>query len=52
MAIARDCHSSYLWTESFEGPDFYPKLGYQKFAVKEDFPLGHRRTGFMKRLAA
>lgn len=52
QAIKRGCHSSYLWTESFEAPDFYPKLGYQKFVVKEDFPFGHHRTGFMKRLAA
>jgi GNAT superfamily N-acetyltransferase len=52
LALERGCHSSYLWTESFEAPDFYPKLGYQKFAMNEDFPTGHRRTGFMKRLAA
>ncbi len=52
LALRRGCHSSYLWTESFEGAGFYPKLGYQKFVVKEDFPIGHQRTGFMKRLAA
>ena len=52
LARERGCHSSYLWTESFEGPNFYPKLGYQQFVVKEDFPLGHQRLGFMKRLAA
>ncbi|MDE1900435.1 MAG: GNAT family N-acetyltransferase [Alphaproteobacteria bacterium] len=49
-AVERGCHSSYLWTESFEGPDFYPKLGYQSFVVKPDFPRGHQRIGLMKKL--
>jgi GNAT superfamily N-acetyltransferase len=52
LAVERGCHSSYLWTEDFDAPDFYPRLGYQKFVVNEDFPLGHQRIGFMKRLAA
>jgi len=51
-AVQRGCHSAYLWTESFEGPAFYPKLGYKEFVVKHDFPIGFTRTGFMKRLAA
>ncbi|MDX9689575.1 MAG: GNAT family N-acetyltransferase [Proteobacteria bacterium] len=51
-AITRGCHSAYLWTEDFEGEGFYPKLGYQQFVEKADFPNGHRRIGFMKRIAA
>jgi len=51
-ALRRGCHSAYVWTESFQGPNFYPKLGYKKFVVKDDFPIGHQRLGFMKRLAA
>lgn len=51
-AIKRGCHSAFLWTESFEGPAFYPKAGYKEFVVLDDFPIGHQRTGFMKRLAA
>jgi len=50
IALKRGCHSSYLWTESFQAPAFYQKLGYQKFVVKEDFPVGHQRIGFRKRL--
>ena len=50
VALDRGCHSAYLWTESFEAPDFYPKLGYLPFVVKDEFPLGHQRIGFMKRL--
>ena len=52
LALTRGCHSSYLWTESYQAPEFYKKLGYQQFAVNEDFPVGYRRIGFMKRLAA
>ncbi len=50
LAQKRGCLAAYLWTESFEAPDFYQKLGYQKFVVKEDFPIGHQRIGFMKSL--
>ena len=50
LALKRGCLAAYLWTESFEAPDFYQKLGYQKFAVKEDFPVDHQRIGFMKSL--
>lgn len=50
-AVRRGCHSAYLWTESFEGPAFYPKLGYEKFVTKTDFPIGFSRIGFMKRFA-
>ena len=51
-ALKRGCHSAYLWTQSWEGPDFYPKLGYKKFVVNEEVPRGHQRTGFMKQKAA
>ncbi len=49
-AQKRACHSAYVWTESFQGQDFYPKLGYKKFVRMEDFPIGHQRIGFMKKL--
>ncbi len=48
----RGCHSAYLWTQDFEAPRFYEKLGYTRFVVFEDFIPGHQRIGFMKRLAA
>jgi len=51
-AVKRGCHSAYLWTESFEGPDFYSKLGYKEFVTKTDFPNGFSRIGYMKRLAS
>jgi GNAT superfamily N-acetyltransferase len=51
-AKKRGCVGAYLWTESFQGEGFYPKLGYKEFVRMDDFPIGHQRIGFMKRLAA
>ncbi len=51
-AVRRGCHSGYLWTESFEAPAFYAKCGYKKFVTKADFPVGHARIGFLKRIAS
>lgn len=51
-ARLRNCAGVYLWTQSFQAPGFYEKLGYEKFVVISDFPRGHQRIGFMKRLAA
>jgi GNAT superfamily N-acetyltransferase len=51
-AAERGCCAACLLTESFQAPGFYEKQGYQKFVVQEDFPPGHQRIGFMKRLAA
>jgi len=50
-AVRRGCHTSYLWTHSWQGENFYPKLGYESFVVWDNVPTGFRRTGFMKRLA-
>ncbi len=51
-ALRRGCHSAWLWTEEYEGLNFYPKLGYKQFARMPDFPTGYQRFGFMKRLKA
>jgi len=51
-AIKRGCHSCYLYSGSFQAPQFYPKLGYKEFVVMQDFPVGHQRIGFMKRLVS
>jgi len=48
-AIAFGCHSSFLDTFSFQGPDFYPKFGYQEFA-RLDYPPDHQRIFFRKQL--
>lgn len=51
-ARKRGCAGAYVWTESFQGENFYPKLGYTEFARMDDFPIGHQRIGFMKRLVS
>jgi GNAT superfamily N-acetyltransferase len=48
-AIEFGCHSSWVDTFSFQGPDFYPRLGYREFA-RLDYPPGHERIFFRKPL--
>lgn len=50
-ALKKGCHSVFLWTQDFEAPGFYEKLGYSRFVVFEDYIPGHQRIGFMKQLA-
>jgi GNAT superfamily N-acetyltransferase len=40
----------YLWTQSWQAPEFYSKLGYEQFAEFDNFPPGHKRLGFRKYL--
>ncbi len=51
-AKKRGCIGVFLWTQSFDAPAFYEKLGYELYATFDDFPIGHKRFGFRKRLAA
>ena len=48
-ALAFGCHSAWLDTFSFQGPEFYPRLGYREFA-RLDYPPNHNRVFFRKRL--
>ena len=48
-ALALGCHSAWLDTFSFQGPEFYPKFGYREFA-RLDYPPGHQRIFLQKRL--
>lgn len=50
-ALALGCHSAWVDTFSFQGPDFYPKLGYREFA-RLDYPPDHQRIFFRKQLSA
>jgi len=40
----------YLWTQSWQAPGFYSKLGFESFVVFENCPPGHQRLGFRKYL--
>ncbi|MEM6818137.1 MAG: GNAT family N-acetyltransferase [Pseudomonadota bacterium] len=41
----------WLWTQSWQAEHFYRQLGYCEFTRFDDFPIGHTRIGFRKRLA-
>lgn len=50
-AIAFGCRSAHVDTFSFQGPDFYPRFGYEIFGTL-DYPPDHKRIFFKKRLRA
>jgi ribosomal protein S18 acetylase RimI-like enzyme len=35
-----------VWTQSWQAPEFYKKLGYEEFAVLDDFTPGRKRYAF------
>lgn len=47
-ALARGCQFSHLDTFSYQARPFYEKLGYEVFAVLDNYPPGHQRF-FMKK---
>lgn len=51
-AKARDLKLTgiYLWTQSWQAPGFYKKLGLEQYCEFKDFPPGHTRFGFRKYL--
>jgi len=49
-AVRHSCFNAYVFTYSFQAPEFYQHLGYEVFAELEDFPPGHRRYFLKKRL--
>ena len=51
-ARKNDCIGIWLDTFSFQAPEFYRKHGFVEFAKVEDFPPGHQRFFFQKRLNA
>jgi len=50
-AIAFGCHSAYVDTFSFQGPEFYPRFGYKVFGTL-DYPPDHKRIFLQKKLIA
>lgn len=49
-AVRHGCFNAYVFTYSFQAPEFYQHLGYEVFGELEDFPSGHRRYFLKKRL--
>lgn len=50
VARARGCLGIWLDTFSFQAPGFYEKLGFQRVGRIDDYPPGHNRSFFQKRL--
>lgn len=49
-ARARGCHSAWLDSFSFQAPEFYRRHGYGEFGKLADYPRGHARHFFAKKL--
>jgi GNAT superfamily N-acetyltransferase len=49
-ARRRGCRQMLVETHSFQGPDFYRKLGFEQIARIEDNPRGHQHLVFRKQL--
>jgi GNAT superfamily N-acetyltransferase len=50
-AVARGCEQAMLDTMDFQAPDFYPRHGYETYAVLDGFAGEHKRFYFRKQLA-
>jgi ribosomal protein S18 acetylase RimI-like enzyme len=50
IARSRSCVGIRLDTTSFQAPEFYRRRGYTEFGRIEDYPPGHARLWFMKKL--
>ncbi len=44
------CHSAYLYTYSFQAPEFYKKNGYNLFGTVENYYKHHSKLYLKKRL--
>ena len=49
-ALLKGCVGMWLDTFSFQAPGFYRKLGFSEFGHMADYPPGHQRCFFQKRL--
>ncbi len=49
-AEKRGCNGIWVSTYSFQAPVFYEKMGYAPFGRIDDFPPGHVRHFYQKRL--
>ncbi|MGC9460940.1 GNAT family N-acetyltransferase [Vibrio genomosp. F10] len=48
FAKAQDLSGLWLWTQSWQAPVFYERLGFEEFTRFENFPTGHSRIGLRK----
>jgi GNAT superfamily N-acetyltransferase len=50
IARKRGCIGLWLYTATFQAPDFYEKLGFKAFGRASDYPPGHDTVYYAKRL--
>jgi len=50
LARERGCHGAWLDTFEHQGPEYYPRLGWEKFGELPDFPKGSCRRFYRKSL--
>jgi GNAT superfamily N-acetyltransferase len=50
LGLESGCLTSQTWTFSFQGPNFYPTIGYKPLGVYDGYPDGITEHVFMKRL--
>lgn len=50
LAREKECVGIWLDTFDFQAPQFYEKLGYSELGQIVDYPPGHKRYFFQKRL--
>lgn len=48
VARERGCHGAWLDTYDHQGPDYYPRLGWEKFGELPEFPKGGVRRFYRK----
>lgn len=52
IGFENGCNTTQTWTFSFQGPEFYPAIGYELLGIYDGYPNGITELVFMKRLAA
>ncbi|WP_027925147.1 GNAT family N-acetyltransferase [Pseudomonas sp. URMO17WK12:I12] len=50
LAQEKECVGIWLDTFDFQAPEFYKRLGYSELGQIADYPPGHKRHFFQKRL--
>ncbi len=50
FGLENGCRASQTWTFSFQGPEFYPAIGYKPIGVYDGYPNGITEHAFIKHL--